>query len=189
MATTDSAATTTAKKKPATTAKRKPAATAAKRKPATKQATRTTARGASTSSNSTQPATRVAAAQQIAQRAVLIPVGAALEARDRVAGTVTELVTPIRSRSAFERQLTRFERRGGKARTQVEREIRKTRTRLERETRQTRRTLEQRGTVARRTLGSNVEVVTGRVENVVQNGVNAGIKLVSGAQGRIARAA
>lgn len=184
MATTDTAATPT--KKP-TAAKRKPA-TAAKRKPAaTKQATRSTAR--STPTSSTQPATRVAAAQQIAQRAVLIPVGAALEARDRVAGTVSELVAPIRSRSVLGDRLTHFERRGDNARTQVEREIRKTRTRLERETRQARRGLDRRRTAARRTLGSNVEVVTGRVENVVQNGVNAGIKLVSGAQDRIAKAA
>ncbi len=179
MATTDTA-TTTPKRKPA--AKRKPA-TAAK----AKQATRTTAR--STAASSTQPATRVAAVQQIAQRAVLIPVGAALEARDRVATTVTDLVAPIRSRSALEHQLTRFERRGGKARTQLEREVRKTRTRLERESRQARRGLQHRRTQARRTLGSNVEVVTDRVENVVQNGVNAGIKLVSGAQDRIAKVA
>lgn len=178
MATTDTA--TTPKRKPA--AKRKPATTAK-----AKQATRTTARSAPASS--TQPATRVAAVQQIAQRAVLIPVGAALEARDRVATTVSDLVAPIRSRSVLDRQLTRFERRGGKARTQLEREVRKTRTRLERESRQARRGIERRRTQARRTLGSNVEVVTGRVENVVQNGVNAGMKLVSGAQDRIAKVA
>lgn len=188
MATTDASTTTTkqpAAKRKAATAKRKPAAT--KRAPAAKQATRTTARGAAASS--TQPATRVARVQQIAERAVLIPVGAALEARDRVAGTVSELVATTRSRSALEHQLTRFERRGGSARTQLEREVRKTRTRLERETRQARHGLERRGKLARRTLGSNVEGVSGRVENVVQNGVNAGIKLVNGAQDRIAKAA
>jgi hypothetical protein len=40
-----------------------------------------------------------------------------------------------------------------------------------------------------RSLDGNVEALSGRVENVVQNGVNAGIKLVSGAQDRIARVA
>jgi hypothetical protein len=105
-------------------------------------------------------------------RAVLVPVGAALEARD-----------------VLEQQLTRFERRGETARTQVEREVRRTRTRIEREARQARRGLERRGTQARRSLGSNVELVSDRVENVVQNGVNTGIKLVNGVQDRFARAA
>ena len=97
---------------------------------------------------------------------MLIPIGAVLEARDRVAGTVGDLVTPVRSRSELERQLTRFERRGDRARTQLEREVRRT----------------------RRNLTGNVEVVSGRVEAVVQNGLNTGIKLVNGAQDRIARA-
>ena len=164
--------------------------TARKPRTAAKQATRTTASAASSkSSNSTRSATRAARAQQLAERALLIPIGAALEARDRVAGTVGELVAPVRSRRALETQLTRFERRGGRARTQLEREVRRTRTRLERETRQARRGLERSRKQAGRNLVPNVEVVTTRVENVVQNGVNAGIKLVNGAQDRIARAA
>ena len=136
-------------KKPATAAKAKAAPKATATAKATKSTTRTTV-----------------------ARAVLVPVGAALEARD-----------------ALEQQLTRFERRGDKARTQVEREVRRTRTRLEREARQARRGLERRGTQARRSLGSNVELVSDRVENVVQNGVNTGIKLVNGVQDRFSRAA
>jgi hypothetical protein len=139
----------TAPRKPRTTAKRPP---------------RTTAARATTSSS--RPAAGASRAQQLG-RAVLIPVGAALEARDRFSGTVGELVAPVRSRDAFERQLTRFERRGGRARTQVERELRRTRRRLD----------------------ANVELVSDRVENVVQNGVNAGIKLVNGVQDRFSRAA
>jgi hypothetical protein len=155
------------------TTKRKPAAS--KRKPATsaKRATRSTARASAARATSTQPATRVERAQQLAGRAVLIPVGAALEARDRVAGAVSDLVGPVRSRTTLERQLTRFERRGGRARTQLEREVRSARRRIE-----------HRG----RTLGANVEGIPGRVENVVQNGVEAGRKLVNGAQGRIRNA-
>jgi len=170
MATTPPSNSATTKPKPKTARKPRTAA---------KQSTRTTASAASSASrNSTQPATRAARAQQIAERAVLIPIGAALEARDRVAGTVGELVAPVRSRNALETQLTRFERRGNRARTQLEREVRRTRTRIERSRRQ-----------AGRNLVPNVEVVTTRVENVVQNGVNAGIKLVNGAQDRITRAA
>lgn len=164
-------ATTTKPKKPA--ARRKPAARAR------------TAKSAATSS--TRPQTRSARAQALAERAVLIPVGAALEARDRVAGTVGELVTTTRSRSALEQQLRRFERRGGTARRQLEREVRRTRTRIERRGRSARRGIDRQRTQASKNLGANVETFTSRVENVVQNGVDAGMKLVNGAQDRLAK--
>lgn len=185
---TPATSTTTQPRKPA--AKRAPRTTAR----AARRATRTAARR--TTSSSTRPASRAARAQEIAERAVLIPVGAALEARDRVAGTVGDLVTTTRSRSALEQQLRHFERRGGSARTQLEREVRRTRTRLERETRNARRGFDRQRSEARRNLdgtrknlGGNVESLTTRVENVVQNGVNAGMKLFNGAQDRIAKVA
>lgn len=147
-------------------------------------AARTTARATRTS---TRPATRTARAQQLAERAVLIPVGAALEARDRVAGTVEGIVTTTRSRRALERQLKRFERRGGSARTQLEREVRRTRSRLERQTRVARRGFERQRTQARKNLDLNVEILTNRVERVVQNSVDAGMRLVNGAQDRLGK--
>lgn len=161
----------------ATPKKRAPA----KRKPAAKP--RTSAARATTTS--TQPATRAERAQQLAERAVLIPVGVALEARDRVADTVGELVSTTRSRSALEKQLKRYERRGGSARTQLEREVRRTRTRLERQTRTARRGFDRQRTQAGKNLDLNVEALTTRVEKVVQNGVDAGMKLVNGAQDRL----
>lgn len=171
---TKMAETTTA----ATPKKRAPA----KRKPAAKPRT-TTARATKTSS--TRPATRGARAQQIAERAVLIPVGAALEARDRVA----DIVTTTRSRTALEKQLKRFERRGGSARTQLEREVRHTRTRLERQTLSARRGFDRQRTQVGKNLDLNVEALTTRVEKVVQNGVGAGMKLVNGAQERLPKVA
>ena len=160
-------------------------ATARRRTPRTTTAkARSTAPRASASS-STRPATRAARAQRLAERAVLIPVGVALEARDRVAGTVGDLVTTTRSRSALERQLKRFERRGGSARTELEREVRRTRTRLERRTRTTRRGFERQRVQVRKNLDANVEGITTRVEKVVQNGVDAGMRLVNGAQDRL----
>jgi hypothetical protein len=158
----------------------------AKRTTAAKRAPRTTA-AAAARTTSTRPATRASRAQELAERVVLIPVGAALEARDRVVGTVGDLVSTTSSRSALERQLKRFERRGGTARTQLEREVRRTRTRLERRTRTARRGFDRQRAQARKNLGANVELVSQRVENVVQNGVDAGMKLVNGAQDRIAR--
>lgn len=163
-----------------TTAPPKPAAT---RKPRT--AAKPRAAGARTST--TRPATRAERAQQLAERAVLIPVGAALEARDRVANTVGGLVTTTRSRTELEKRLKRFERRGGSARTQLEREVRRTRTRLERRTRTARRGFERQRTQARKNVDANVEALTTRVEKVVQNGVDTGMRLVNEAQDRLAK--
>lgn len=163
----------------ATPKKRAPA----KRKPAARK--RTTASKTTARSTSTRPATRTARAQQLAERAVLIPVGAALEARDRVAGTVDVLVTTTRSRASLEQQLRRFERRGGSVRTQLEREVRRTRTQLEQRTRTARRGFESRRTQARKNFDLNVENLTTQVEKVVQNGVGAGMKLVNGVQERL----
>lgn len=140
--------------------------------------------------------TPIAQAQQLAERVVLIPLGAALEARDLVTDTVDELVTRYGSVAAVDRQLKRFERRGGRARTRLEREVRRTRRRLEREARHGRSRIEGRAASARRGFESRrgevrgrVEPVVSRVESVVQNGVSAGIKLVGDAQDRLARVA
>ncbi|HEV7774469.1 MAG TPA: hypothetical protein VGO48_14405 [Conexibacter sp.] len=158
----------------------------AKRKPAAKpRATATRAAATRTRTTSTRPATRAERAQQLAERAVLIPVGVALEARDRVADTVGELVTTTRSRTALEKRLEHFERRGGSARRELEREVRRTRTRLERQTRTARRGFDRQRAQVGKNLDLNVEALTTRVEKVVQNGVDAGMKLVNGAQDRL----
>jgi hypothetical protein len=86
-------------------------------------------------------------AQDYAERAVLIPVGAALVARDTLVDAATEAAKPYRTREtaqrAVERDLKRFERRGTTARNRFERNLKKARTRVERELRQ-RRTRVQR---------------------------------------------
>src|SRR5436190_3886360 len=86
--------------------------------------------------------TPVQRAQALAERSVLVPVGAALVARDRVIESVTETVRPYRTRESaqrrIERDLRRFERRGTTARNRAERRLKRTRTRVEREPRQRR---------------------------------------------------
>lgn len=74
-----------------------------------------------------------------AERALLIPVGAALIARDRVLESVTDTVSTYASSTKTQAQLRRFERRGATARNRLEREVRKARVRVERELRQRRR--------------------------------------------------
>ncbi|HEX7289984.1 MAG TPA: hypothetical protein VF250_02550 [Conexibacter sp.] len=131
---------TAAKPKKRAPARRKPAAKTAK--------TPTSASKTSTRSTSTRRATRAARAQQLAERAALIPVGAAREARDRVAGSVEGLERHARTaRRGFERQTTQV----------------------------------------RKQLDLNLESLTTRVEKVVQNGVDAGMKLVNGAQERLSK--
>jgi hypothetical protein len=143
--------------KPRTKAASKPAAaktTTARRTAAsgTTKAKATHAKGARTRAThqaesalrQTQTATRETAGVfgDYAERAVLIPVGAALIARDRVVETVSDTVSTYSSSAKAQAQMRRFERRGVTARNRLEREVRKARVRVERELRQRRRVVE-----------------------------------------------
>lgn len=74
----------------------------------------------------------------VAERAVLIPVGAALIAREKVVTGVNDTISSYSSTSRAQAQLRKFERRGNTARKRVEREVRKARTSVERELRRRR---------------------------------------------------
>jgi len=86
----------------------------------------------------TKRTTTPAAQSSYAERAVLIPVGAALIARDKVVSGVNDTITSYSSTSKAQAQLRKFERRGATARKRVEREVRKARTSVERELRKRR---------------------------------------------------
>jgi hypothetical protein len=92
----------------------------------------------------TQTATRetVGVFGDYAERAVLIPVGVALTARDRLVSGVNDTISSYSSTTKAQAQLRRFERRGATARNRLEREVRKARVRVERELRQRRREIE-----------------------------------------------
>ena len=143
-------------------AKAKPARKAA-RKPRAAKATTVKARKTTRSKASRAAASRTRAAHQTeaalrqtqrasrdttevfgdyAERAVLIPVGAALIARERVVSSVSDTISSYSSASKAQAQLRRFERRGVTARNRLEREVRKARVRVERELRQRRRSIE-----------------------------------------------
>jgi hypothetical protein len=87
--------------------------------------------------------------RQTAERTVDVPVGAALRVVDRV----NELVEPLTSRKAAERELkslrtqvtrefSRLERRGSSARRKATRQVRTTRNRVERDINKRRRSVE-----------------------------------------------
>ena len=91
---------------------------------------------AAATTTSTQPRTQVEQIQELAERAILVPVGASILAQENLVSTVKGLATKYRSRASLERELKRYERRGATARNRFERQVRKTRTRFERELRQ-----------------------------------------------------
>jgi hypothetical protein len=125
------------------------------------------------------------AVQAQAERAVLIPVGAALVARD----AVVEVVTPYtESRESAERELNKlgksvftnlrkYERRGTTARNRTLREVKRTRTRFERVLRQrrtktvrtvkqNRRDFEKQVQTARREVKGQAEGIVNRVASI-----------------------
>ena len=95
------------------------------------------------STTASKPATRATKQSSTAERAVLIPVGAALIARERVLSGVGDAIANYNSTAKASAQLRKFERRGVTARNRVERELRKTRVRVERELRQRRQESEE----------------------------------------------
>jgi hypothetical protein len=120
-------------------AARKPAA--AKASTARRSTPRASAQPRATRTTRQTPAAP-AAFGDYAERAVLIPVGAALIARDRVVSTVSDTISSYSSTTKAQAQLKRFERRGVTARNRLEREVRKARVRFERDLRQRRRRIE-----------------------------------------------
>ena len=98
-----------------------------------------------------------------AERAVLIPVGAALIARDRVVSSVTDTLSSYSSPSRAQAQLRKFERRGATARKRLEREVRKTRVRVERDLRQRRKAIE-------KSYSDTINEFENRRERITKNG-------------------
>jgi hypothetical protein len=155
------------------------------RKPAATRKTGTAARKPAASTNSTQPKTRVEQVQEIAERAVLVPVGATLIARDDLVSTVKGITTRYRTRAGVERELKRFERRGATARNKLERQVRRTRTRVERELRQRRARVERTVKQNRRRFEREVRSVRKDFEKQSEGLASRVDKLVNDAQGRL----
>jgi hypothetical protein len=124
----------------------------------------------------------------IAERAVLVPVGASLLARDNLVSTVRGLATRYRTRAGLERELKRYERRGATARNRFERQVKRTRARFERQARRRRSLVERTMKQNRRRFEREVRSVRKDLEK--QSGiVSARVeKLVADAQGLIGSA-
>lgn len=184
------AAKTKTVKATAKTGASKRASAARTRKPAT-----STTRGrsvAKASRNGTAPRT-IETVGNYAERAVLIPVGAALIARDRLIAGVNDLPRdPSTANAKAQAQLRRFERRGNSARNSLEREARRTRVRLERELRRRRgeldravSDLDKRRNSLSRGFSGQVEEASSQFERTVQARVKDATSLAGKAQDRL----
>jgi hypothetical protein len=187
---------TTAKKPTSKAGGAKRTSTVAK-KQASKAASAASSTAASTRSTAAAKAHANAGAigtvGSYAERAVLIPVGAALIARDKLAAGVSELPrdrSTANARAAA--QLRKFERRGTSARNGLEREARRTRVRLERELRKRRgdldRTvsdLDKRRDSLSRHLTGQVEQASTQIERTVQARVKGVSSLADKVQDRL----
>ena len=182
-----------------TQARRKTAAT--DRSTAAKKAAATRARSQATEARKRSAAARKAAETRrelqrtpveryvdFAGRAVTIPVGAALVARDNVVelagkyNSLDKVERELRARGRrFETELRRFERRGTTARNRFEREIGRRRERAERDLRALRG--------ARRDAAARAGLLGARVETLVQSGITAGTQVAAKAAERVARVA
>jgi hypothetical protein len=116
--------------------------------------------------------TGIQAVAQQAQRAVLIPVGATLTARDNVVETVRPFVKRTSARREVEKlqrrvgvNLRRYERRGTTARNRVERQVKRTRTQFERELRQRRNQVQRTVKRNRRDLERDIRSARRDVES------------------------
>jgi hypothetical protein len=132
------------------------------------------------SNTTTRARTQTNQVQNLAERAVLVQVGASLLAQENVVSSVRGLATKYRSRTSVERELKRYERRGATARNRFERQVRKTRTRFERELRQRRtgversvkqngRRLEREVRSVRKDLSKQSGIVGARAQKLVAN--------------------
>ncbi|HWC85435.1 MAG TPA: hypothetical protein VG388_02780 [Solirubrobacteraceae bacterium] len=151
-----------------------------------KTGTSTRKRSTTSTTTSTQPTPRVEQVQQLAERAVLVPVGAGLLARDNLVSNVRGLSTRYSTREGVERELKRYERRGVTARTRFERQVRKSRTRFERDLRQRRRSIERTVKQNRRRLEREVRSVRKDLEKQSETLTTRVEKLVGEAQGLLA---
>jgi hypothetical protein len=162
-------ATASTTKKPAKAKKPARKAASARRKPTATQAKATQAKAARTravhqtesalSQAETAKRETAGVVGNYAERALLIPVGVALTARDKVVSGVSDTISTYSTTTKAQAQLRRFERRGATARNRLEREVRKARVRVERELRQ-----------RRRELGKTVGEIEDRRDSIAKNG-------------------
>jgi hypothetical protein len=149
------------------------------------KSSRSTGGARGTASRTAASRTPVEIIGDYAERAVLIPVGAALVAREQVASSLGDVISSYSTPTRAQVQLRRFEHRGSTARSRLEREVRKTRTRVERELRERRRELERRREDFTKSLSAQVEQTQTQIEDALRARLDDGADLANRLQERV----
>ena len=92
-------------------------------------------------------------------------------------------------RKSVQAEIRKFERRGKTERNKLEREVKKARTRVERRVRKTRRDVEKQAKATRKDVTTQADLVSARVENVVQTGITTGTQVAAKVTERVASVA
>ncbi len=126
---------------------------------ATSKSTKTTAEPETVEAVNDATETAKTMAEQVsvlAEKAVIVPIGASLIVRDDLTNALRKLQKKYTTSAGLEKELTRYEKRGARARNRFEKQVRSQRTKLEREIKARRKDLEKQSSA-----------VTSRVEGFV----------------------
>jgi hypothetical protein len=175
--------------KPASASRKPSQRVAAEKTTAKSNATRAgNARARAAKATKAEVKSGVRLVETYAERAVLVPVGAALAAREAIG----DLIDTYSSSKKAEAQLKRFERRGVTARTKLEKEATKARKRVEHELSKRKTDVEKaasrfdrrRHDVEKRVTGK-VGDVTAKLDDSVRQAADAGQGIVNTARDRV----
>ena len=92
----------------------------------------------------------------LAEKAVIVPIGASLIVRDDLTAALRKLQKKYTTSAGLEKELTRYEKRGARARNRFEKQVRSQRTKFERDIK-----------ARRKDLGKRSGAVSARVEEFV----------------------
>ena len=126
---------------------------------ATSRSTKTTAEPETVEAVNEATETAKTMAEQVsvlAEKAVIVPIGASLIVRDDLTTALRKLQKKYTTSAGLEKELTRYEKRGARARNRFEKQVRSQRTKFEKEIKARRKDLEKQSSV-----------VTSRVEEFV----------------------
>jgi prefoldin subunit 5 len=99
----------------------------------------------------------------LAEKAVTVPIGAGLVVRDDLTSAFRKLHKKYGTSAGLEKELTRFEKRGTRARNRFEKQVRTQRTKFEREMRQRRKAFDKQSTAVQARVEEIVSAAQGLI--------------------------
>jgi hypothetical protein len=99
----------------------------------------------------------------LAEKAVIVPIGAGLVVRDDLRTALRRLQKKYTTSAGLEKELTRYEKRGARARNRFEKQVRTQRSKFERELKAHRKDLEKQSSV----IGARVEEIVSAAQGLI----------------------